>query len=373
MGWNPGSTMTFGGVFSGRRVLVTGHTGFKGSWLSAWLARLDADVAGFSIDVPTNPSNFEVLGLGARMHDFRGDIRDRDRLAAVIDEFRPEIVLHLAAQALVRRSYEEPRLTFEVNALGTLNVLDCLRERPSVRAAVIVTSDKCYRNVEWVWGYRESDTLGGDDPYSGSEGAAELIAYSYMKSFFDAGGGGTAVATARAGNVIGGGDWAPDRIVPDCVRAWSRGEEVFLRHPSATRPWQHVLEPLSGYLTLAAQLWNRKAAGESYNFGPPSTTTESVAALIRKMSTAWPDARWRVDESARTDRPEARLLKLSCDKALAELAWRAVLSFDETVEMTSCWYRRYADKGADAMFDFASTQIDRYSRLASERQLAWAQ
>src|SRR5215213_7459371 len=190
--------MTFGGVFSGRRVLVTGHTGFKGSWLSAWLARLGADVAGFSIDIPTAPSNFDVLGLGARMTDFRGDVRDRARLAAVIDEFRPEIVLHLAAQALVRRSYEEPLLTFEVNALGTLNVLDCLRERPSVRAAVIVTSDKCYRNVEWVWGYRESDMLGGDDPYSGSKGAAELIAYSYMKSFFDAASNATAVATARA-------------------------------------------------------------------------------------------------------------------------------------------------------------------------------
>ncbi len=371
MGW--GSFLMFSDVFQGRRVLVTGHTGFKGSWLTSWLLRLGADVAGYSIDVPTVPSNFDVQKLGGRVRDHRGDIRQRARLAEVLDEFQPEIVLHLAAQALVRRSYTDPALTFETNTLGTLNVLECIRTRPSIRAAVVITSDKCYRNVEWVWGYRESDALGGEDPYSGSKAAAELIAYSYMKSYFGTE-GGTAVATARAGNVIGGGDWAADRIIPDCVRAWSRGEEVVLRHPSATRPWQHVLEPLSGYLALASRLWARDpvVAGQSYNFGPPSSVNESVAALIELIGESWPAARWRVDEAAREAHREATLLRLSCDLALADLDWKAVLSFRETVAFTSDWYRHFADNGPKPMFGFAERQIDDYCGLAKERGLLWA-
>jgi CDP-glucose 4,6-dehydratase len=364
----------FGGVFAGRRVLVTGHTGFKGSWLTSWLLRLGAKVAGYSIDVPTQPSNFEVLGLGKRITDYRGDIRDRMRFAGALDEFRPEVVFHLAAQALVRLSYEEPARTFEVNAFGTLNVLECLRERPWVRAAVMITSDKCYRNVEWVWGYRETDVLGGDDPYSGSKGAAELISYSYMRSYFREASRATVVATARAGNVIGGGDWASDRIVPDCVRAWSRGSTVTIRHPEATRPWQHVLEPLSGYLTLATGLLARRKAlcGESYNFGPPSSVNESVETLIRMIGASWPAARWRADESARGARHEARLLKLSCDKALADLSWRATLTFPESVGFTAAWYRRFVDHGADGMYEFAEGQVDAFCALALERGIPWS-
>lgn len=363
----------FNGTYQGKRVLVTGHTGFKGSWLVAWLLRLGADVAGYAVDIPTEPSNFKVLGLDRRVRDYRGDIRDRAALAAAIDEFRPDIVFHLAAQALVRLSYDRPAETFEVNTLGTLNVMEVLRERPWVQAAVIITSDKAYRNVEWVWGYRETDHLGGDDPYSGSKGAAELVAHSYMRSYFRDP-AGTVVATARAGNVIGGGDWALDRIVPDCVKAWSRGETVTLRHPEATRPWQHVLEPLSGYLTLGATLLRRERSvnGESYNFGPPSSVNESVETLINLMSESWPAARWTVDESARGARHEARLLKLSCDKALADLSWHAALGFAETVAFTATWYRRYYQEGPDGMFAFAESQIDQYCDLARARRIEWS-
>jgi CDP-glucose 4,6-dehydratase len=368
-----GEVVMFSGAYKGKKVLVTGHTGFKGSWLTAWLLRLGAEVAGYSIDVPTEPSNFLVLGLDKRIRDCRGDIRDRAAFARAVDEFRPDVVLHLAAQALVRLSYDRPAETFEVNALGTLNVLEVLRERPWVSAAVIITSDKAYRNVEWVWGYRESDHLGGDDPYSGSKGAAELVAYSYMRSYFRDS-RSTAVATARAGNVIGGGDWALDRIIPDCVKAWSRGETVTLRHPEATRPWQHVLEPLSGYLALGARLLQRQpnVLGESYNFGPPSSVNESVETLIKVMSSAWPAAQWKVDESGRGARHEARLLKLSCDKALADLSWHAVLAFPETVTFTAAWYRNYYEHGAKGMFAFAESQIDRYCELARERRIAWS-
>lgn len=364
----------FAGVYAGRRVLVTGHTGFKGSWLSLWLLELGAEVAGFAIDIPTQPSNFEALGLGGRLRDYRGDIRDAARFAAAVDEFRPEIVMHLAAQAIVRRAYAEPHATFHVNTLGTVNVLETLRTRPWVRAAVIVTSDKAYRNVEWVWGYREEDRLGGEDPYSGSKGAAELAAYAYMHSFFLQDSAATAVATARAGNVIGGGDWAEDRIVPDCVRSWSEGRTVRVRHPRATRPWQHVLEPLSGYLLLASQLWQRSAAvaGQSYNFGPAMAEDQPVEELIRLMAEHWPAARWEVDADGLQGRPEARLLRLSCEKALADLRWHAALTFPETVAMTSHWYRRYYEGGGADMWEVALAQVADYCGKARARGLSWS-
>jgi CDP-glucose 4,6-dehydratase len=288
-----------------------------------------------------------------------------------VREWRPDVVLHLAAQALVRRSFENPALTFETNTLGTLNVCEAVRQAGDVAALVLVTSDKAYRNVEWVWGYRENDTLGGEDPYSGSKGAAELVAYSYMRSYFER--GGTAVATARAGNVIGGGDWADDRIVPDCMRAWSRGETVTLRHPTATRPWQHVLEPLSGYLWLAARLLQNdtRARGESFNFGPDANVCAPVSELIERLAERWPGSEWAVDPAGLAGRPEARLLKLSCDKALLDLGWRATLAFDETVAYTADWYRAFYAGGAD-VWALTSGQIDRYTALAAERRLPWA-
>ena len=284
----------FGHIYEGRRVFVTGHTGFKGSWLTAWLLQMGAEVAGFSDAVPTAPSHFDVIGLGGRIRDYRGDVRDRKALVEAMREFKPEIVFHLAAQALVRASYDNPADTIEVNAMGTLNVLEAVRVTPSVEAVVSITSDKAYRNDEWVWGYRETDHLGGYDPYSASKGCAEIIAHSYFKSFFGDPVNAPYCATTRAGNVIGGGDWAADRIVPDCARAWSEGREVEIRSPHATRPWQHVLEPLSGYLWLGAKLFaaHRDAVksgkgdgchegfrldGEAFNFGPSSDASHTVA------------------------------------------------------------------------------------------------
>jgi CDP-glucose 4,6-dehydratase len=360
----------FEDIYRGRRVLVTGHTGFKGSWLTLWLLNMGAEVAGFSVDVPSSPSNFELLGLEKRISHFVGDIRDRKRLAEVIDEFRPEIIFHLAAQALVRRSYVDPVTTFETNTLGMVNLLDCLRTRPWTEVAVLITSDKAYRNDEWCWGYRETDALGGHDPYSGSKGCAELVAHSYFHSFLRH--SPTRVATTRAGNVIGGGDWADDRIVPDCVRAWSKGTSVEVRSPQATRPWQHVLEPLSGYLLLGARLWQKADGldGEAFNFGPDAHVNQTVAELIGAMGTRWPGVQWRVPEGCEQGGHEATLLKLSCDKALFYLHWAAVLQFSETVEFTVDWYRTW-NTGKQDMYAYTVNQIERYCLLAKTRGLSW--
>jgi len=290
------------------------------------------------VDVPTQPSNFEILGLENRLSHVQGDIRDRETLQKTMDAFKPDLVFHLAAQALVRRAYDDPVGTFETNTMGTLNILECLRHTPSVKAAVIITSDKCYRNVEWPWGYRENDTLGGEDPYSSSKGCAELVIYSYIHSFFDQ---GPNVASARAGNVIGGGDWAQDRIVPDAMRTWSRKEPVIIRNPAATRPWQHVLEPLSGYLSLGVRLWQNDpaAVAEAFNFGPDAKINQSVRELLEAMIRHWPGMAWEIEHSGDQHKKESSLLKLSCDKALNLLSWRAVLSFEEAVRFTVSWYR----------------------------------
>lgn len=366
-----GLTVSFGDAFRGRRVLVTGHTGFKGSWLTYWLAQLGADVAGYSVDIPTSPSNFDLLGLADHLRHFVGDVRDRAGLRAVFDDFRPEMVFHLAAQALVRRSYEDPAGTFETNALGMVNVLECVRTSPDVQVAVLITSDKAYRNDEVYWGYRETDALGGHDPYSGSKGCAELVAHSYYHSFLRH--RDTRVAITRAGNVIGGGDWAADRIVPDCVRAWALGVPALVRSPRATRPWQHVLEPLSGYLWLGASLWAGQPSlnGEAFNFGPADTVNQTVAELLDAMVARWPEARWGIAEGATVAAHEATLLKLSCDKALHYLQWRAVLDFDETVAMTVDWYRDW-HAGRSELAAFTGAQIDNYTNLAVGRGLPWA-
>jgi CDP-glucose 4,6-dehydratase len=362
----------FSNIYKGRRVLVTGHTGFKGSWLTQWLLQLDAEVAGYSVDVPTSPSNFELLGLENRISHYQGDIRDRSRLAEVIDEFRPEIVFHLAAQALVRQSYADPATTFETNIMGMVNLLDCIRKRPWIGVAVLITSDKAYRNDEWCWGYRETDALGGHDPYSGSKSCAELVAHSYFYSFLrDT---PTRIATTRAGNVIGGGDWADDRIVPDCIRAWSNGKGVDVRSPQATRPWQHVLEPLSGYLLLGARLWQKTEGlnGEAFNFGPDAHVNQTVGELLDAMAARWPGVSWQVPEGFEQGGHEAKLLKLSCDKVLFHLRWRAVLQFQETVEFTVDWYRSWHDSDQDIQ-DYTVNQIERYCQLAQARDLVWIQ
>lgn len=362
----------FGDVYKGKRVLVIGHTGFKGSWLCAWLDQLGSMVYGFSTGLPTNPSHFAIIGLqDITKQDIRGDIRDREQLNRAMQNLAPDFVFHLAAQSLVRRSYAEPAETFESNTLGTMNVLECIRRSPSVQASVLITSDKCYRNLEWPWGYRETDILGGEDPYSASKGCAELIVYSYWKSFFYS--AGPSIASARAGNVIGGGDWAPDRIVPDTIRSWSQGEPVVVRNPLATRPWQHVLEPLSGYLWLGAKLLegDMAVAGEAFNFGPDARVNQTVEELISSLAFYWKGADWKVERPDPNVQRESNLLKLCCDKALSMLGWRAVLTFPETVEMTARWYRTYYGAGVDGMADLTRRQIAEYVDKATKESLPW--
>jgi len=359
----------FNDAYRGRRVLVTGHTGFKGSWICQWLLRLGAQVAGYSLYVPSDPSNFEVIKLGSRMKDVRGDVRDLGALSRAIEEFQPNIAFHMAAQPLVRASYDDPKLTFDTNLGGTVNFLEAVRHSSSVRAAVVITSDKCYENVEWDYGYRESDRLGGKDPYSASKACAEIAFSAYWRSFFR--GTEKQLATTRAGNVIGGGDWARDRIVPDCIRAWTQKQPLTVRNPHSTRPWQHVLEPLSGYLWLGAGLLQKQSAlaGEAFNFGPDAKTNQPVSRLVEEMAKVWTDGSVQADPRT-TGAPEAGLLKLCCDKALQHLAWRATLSFEDAVRLTAVWY--LACYRGNEMEQFSEAQIVEYQKLARERGLPWA-
>ncbi|RHX91200.1 CDP-glucose 4,6-dehydratase [Leptospira yasudae] len=360
----------YGNIYKGKKVLITGHTGFKGSWLVAWLKELGADVAGYSVDIPTNPSHFELMKLETKVRHFLGDVRDRDRLANVIDEFQPEIIFHMAAQALVRESYQNPITTFEINIMGMVNLLDVIRTKTFVETAVLITSDKAYRNDEWCWGYRETDVLAGHDPYSASKSCADIVASSFYRSFFKD--SSIRVGITRAGNVIGGGDWANDRIIPDCIRAWSKKETVTIRSPLATRPWQHVLEPLSGYLSLGEKLYKKQGGlnGEAFNFGPDANVNETVLELLKKIKSIWPDISWVVPEGQSESGKEAKLLKLSCDKALFHLNWRPVLRFEETVSFTVDWYKNWIDKKEDILA-FTSGQIQSYVKLATERGLQW--
>ncbi len=326
----------------GRRVFITGHTGFKGSWLAFILHEIGAKVRGFALPPATAVNHFDLLGLTDKIEHVVGDIRDAEHLARAMAEFQPDIVLHLAAQALVRPSYEDPAVTFATNVMGSVHLLDAVRQCPSVRSLVYITSDKCYENVEWVWGYREIDQVGGRDPYSASKGAAELVFSSYQRSFFEhrlqLG-----AASARAGNVIGGGDWAVDRIIPDCIRAIKAGQPVRLRNPQATRPWQHVLEPLSGYLLLAARLleapqrWN-----SAWNFGPSThevrtvnTVAEAIVSHIGRGSVEI--------EGVPPQLHEAGLLQLNCDKAHQLLNWAPRWQVEETLVQTALWYKAWLE------------------------------
>lgn len=362
----------FKNIYKNKKVLVTGHTGFKGTWLTAWLLNLGADVAGYSIGIPTNPSHFEELNLGQKIKHYLGDIRDYDCLNEVCSDFKPEFIFHLAAQPLVRESYSNPKETFEVNMLGTLNVLEVIRNmKDVVKVGVIITSDKAYDNVEWVYGYREDDKLGGEDPYSGSKGAAELVTKSYMHSFFKT--GFPNICTTRAGNVIGGGDWAKDRIVPDIVRSWSEKKVVEIRSPYSTRPWQHVLEPLSGYLCLGAELYieNSPHRNMAFNFGPDSKVNKNVGELIDEMKNRWNASPGWVNKYVNDGKPEANLLKLSCDRANISLSWYPVMDFIETVDFTMNWYLNYYERKIN-VFEFTIQQIETYTLKAKERNIAWS-
>jgi CDP-glucose 4,6-dehydratase len=325
-----------------RKVFLTGHTGFKGSWLSLWLQRLGAKVAGFALDPPTDPSLFQSARVAEAMTDLRGDVRDLPALQAALSRERPEVVFHLAAQPLVRASYAQPVETFATNVLGTVHLLEAVRHVDSVRAVVVVTSDKCYENQEWPWGYRESEALGGHDPYSASKACAELATAAFRRSFLSASiqGRQIGVASARAGNVVGGGDWATDRILPDAVRAILSGNPLVVRRPHAIRPWQHVLEPLCGYLMLAEKLHAEPHRWSSaWNFGPADDDTVPVKELLDRFFAHWGGGSWQ-SASETTGPHEAGLLRLDCSKARTLLGWRMAMGLDKTVALTAQWYRR---------------------------------
>jgi CDP-glucose 4,6-dehydratase len=348
------------GFWSGRRVLVTGHTGFKGSWLSLWLHHLGADVTGYSLAPPTSPSLFADARVEDRVTSRAGDVTDADAVEAAVHEARPEVVFHLAAQALVRSSYDEPLSTLRVNVLGTATVLDALRRAPSVRSTVVVTSDKCYENEERPEPYRESDRLGGRDPYSVSKGCAELVTAAWRRSFLP----GVGVATARAGNVVGGGDWAEDRLVPDCVRALLDGATARVRRPESERPWQHVLDPLAGYLGLARRALEDPARfGEAWNFGPPAEDVRTAAWVADAVTRRWGrPGQWAAGPD--DGPPEATVLRLDATRARRELGWAPRLGIEDAVEWTVEWYRAHAD-GKDA----AALTLDQIARY-QEREPA---
>jgi CDP-glucose 4,6-dehydratase len=353
-----------------KRVLVTGHTGFKGSWLSLWLQMMGAQVIGYSLSPPTSPSLFQVARVADDMHSIIGDIRDLNRLQSVISEHRPEIVFHLAAQAIVRDSYKDPLDTFDTNIMGTAKVLEAIRRAEGIRAAVMITSDKCYENREWHWGYREIDPLGGFDPYSSSKGCAELVTSAYRRSFFDDCDdnqtGTTAISSARAGNVIGGGDWGTDRLVPDILKSFMAKETVIIRNPTAIRPWQFVLEPLRGYLMLAEGLCSdRRRFSSAWNFGPDDQSAKPVQWIVSRLARMWGEgAAWRHEQAVHPH--EAHYLKLDCSKANAQLSWQPLIDLHHTLELIVQWYRLYHDGAAD-MHAETCRQIKLYDALITEK------
>jgi CDP-glucose 4,6-dehydratase len=335
--------MTRREFWAGKRVFLTGHTGFKGGWLSIWLKDLGADLTGFALSPPTNPSLFEVADVSSGMTSIIGDIRDAAVLTKALCDARPEIVIHMAAQPIVRLSYEQPVETYSTNVMGLVHLFEAVRKSPGVRAVVNVTSDKCYENKEWVWGYRESEPMGGHDPYSSSKGCAELVTAAYRRSFFNPDTyreHGVALASARAGNVIGGGDWAPDRLIPDIMRAIEAGQPVKIRNPHAIRPWQHVLEPLSGYLTLAQRLYEAGPAfAEGWNFGPAEADAQPVQWIVERLIQMWGEgARWQLD-SQNHSLHEAHYLKLDCSKARSALGWKPIWGLEQALRMLTDWHK----------------------------------
>ena len=332
-----------GDIWRGRRVFITGHTGFKGSWLALWLADLGAEVTGFALPPPAGPSLFEAARVEELVHHVVGDVRDADDVARAVAEAQPEIVFHLAAQALVRQSYVAPVETYAVNVMGTVHVLEACRGVASLRGVVAITSDKCYENQEWVWPYRETDPMGGHDPYSSSKGAAELVITAYRRSFFEHGAG---IASVRAGNVIGGGDWAADRLIPDLIRALLAGRRPLIRAPAAVRPWQHVLEALSGYILIAERLVaGDRSVGTGWNFGPANDDTKPVSWLVERLLERWGAEGWDRPEGEQPH--EATLLSLDCAKARRELGWRPSMRLAGALDQVVAWHQSVA-AGADA-------------------------
>lgn len=363
----------FNNIYAGKKVLVTGHTGFKGGWLSLWLKLMGAEVFGISNEIYDEPSLFEVAGIENHLQSHIADIRDLTSIKDIINEIQPDFLFHLAAQPIVKKAFEDPLDTFTTNVIGTANILDCLRVADFPCVAVMITSDKCYDNVEWVWGYRETDHLGGKDPYSASKGAAELMIKTYFHSYFKKD-GRIKMASVRAGNVIGGGDWANARIVPDCFKAWANNEKVVIRSPDATRPWQHVLEPLSGYLLtgqLLAEPNGKSINGEAYNFGPPTSQNYTVLDLLKELAVTWDKDNSDILQIESSNFPESGLLKLNIDKALFDMQWNPTLDFEETAAFTCLWYKNFYKESNGDMFDYTINQINQYIEVAKQKGLPW--
>lgn len=360
----------FENVYEGKKVFVTGHTGFKGSWLVYWLKNLGADVVGYSKDIPTKPSHFELVK--PKIKSITGNILDEKKLLAALKKHKPDIIFHLAAQPIVRLSYDDPKDTFITNIVGTLNVLETSRKVPSVKAVVLITSDKCYHNFELERGYTEGDHMGGHDPYSASKGAAEILIHAYRHSFFHPDKFGkdhnTLVASVRAGNVIGGGDWAKDRLIPDIARAANKNKVTLIRNPHATRPWQHVLEPLSGYLAVGAKLLKgKKEFAEPWNFGPNDDAAIPVAEVTEHTKKHWQKIKYKIEKSDKNPH-EAKFLSLDSSKARSKLKWKSVWSKDKTFEKTIKWYKHFYDDGDVRTKD----DLESYVRDAKQLRVAWA-
>ncbi len=364
----------FDQVYKGKKVFLTGHTGFKGAWISLWLIELGAEVFGYALEPPTEPSLFEAAGLKDKMVHHVGDVRDAAKLSAALREFAPEFVFHLAAQPLVRLGYNDPKLTYETNIMGTVNLFEAVRACPSVRVVVNVTSDKCYENIESDYGYKEDDPMGGYDPYSSSKGCAELVTSAYRRSFFNDDGseGVVALSSARAGNVIGGGDWGDDRLIPDCVRAIEAGEGVQIRNPRAVRPWQHVLEPLSGYLTLGALSYRKNAAySTGWNFGPAPGEVLTVEDIVGLLVKEWGKGRLEIDSSSHPH--EAGLLMLDCSKAEVDLGWCAAWDVQAAIEKTAAWYKAfYEGQSVQQTYDYTLGHITSYIEDALKKGIEWS-
>jgi CDP-glucose 4,6-dehydratase len=362
----------FNSAYKNKKVLVTGNTGFKGSWLTVWLSQLGAEVYGISNGVPSEPAMFNELKLEQKTSYYVIDIRDAAALAKCINAIQPDFIFHLAAQPIVGTSYADPVGTISTNAMGTVHVMEAARSLDKNCNLILITSDKCYENVEWIYGYREIDRLGGKDIYSASKAAAEILIYSYYHSFIKHK-PNLRMVSVRAGNVIGGGDWAEKRLVPDCIRAWTKEESVVIRNPSSTRPWQHVLEPISGYLATGQHLaQSDKLNGEAFNFGPPSDQVFSVKEVLDAIAENWklsPEKEWVKVEAGNFH--EAGLLKLSCEKGNLHLKWWPVLNFQETMSFTASWYWEYY-KGKSDMLDYTKHQIQEYISLAGKKRLAWS-
>ena len=360
--------MSYLDLFKKKKIIVTGHTGFKGSWLVSWLNILDAKILGISNGIPTDPSNYEISNINSLVKNCNVDIRDTKKVRKIVNDFKPDFIFHLAAQALVGKSYKNQIETLATNSIGSASLLESLLNYKDNLVLIMITSDKVYDNKEWIWGYRETDQLGGSDPYSISKSMAELAIRSYLLSSFNLKKSKVRIGIGRAGNVIGGGDWAENRVVPDCIKAWSLKKTVSIRNPLATRPWQHVLEPLSGYLKLAANLYkSKKFHGEAYNFGPNHDNNFTVKELIKKMSLQWPGSKWNYKSMKNVSFKESGLLKLNCEKSLNDLNWMPTLDFEQTIKMTIDWYRYYNETNGLNMQNFNNDQILKYMNILNQR------